>query len=70
MATSTRVSGFSPAATQFFEDLEDQNSREFWLAQGFVRRLAGLPSRGGPAIQGLPLVTTVTVGIPRYSIAL
>jgi uncharacterized protein (TIGR02453 family) len=32
MATSTRVSGFSPAATQFFEDLEDQNNREFWLA--------------------------------------
>ena len=32
MATSTRVSGFSPAATHFFEDLEDQNSREFWLA--------------------------------------
>jgi uncharacterized protein (DUF2461 family) len=32
MATSTRVSSFSPAATQFFEDLKDQNSREFWLA--------------------------------------
>lgn len=30
-ATPTRVSGFSPAAT-FFEDLQDQNSREFWLA--------------------------------------
>jgi uncharacterized protein (TIGR02453 family) len=32
MATSPRVSGFSPAATHFFEDLEDQNNREFWLA--------------------------------------
>ena len=32
MATSTRVSGFRPAATHFFEDLEDQNTREFWLA--------------------------------------
>ena len=32
MTTPTRVSGFSPAATQFFEDLEDQNTREFWLA--------------------------------------
>ncbi|HJY45363.1 MAG TPA: DUF2461 family protein, partial [Propionibacteriaceae bacterium] len=32
MTTSTRVSGFRPAATQFFEDLEDQNTREFWLA--------------------------------------
>jgi len=32
MTTSTRVSGFSAAATQFFEDLEDQNSRAFWLA--------------------------------------
>ena len=37
MATSTRVSGFSPAAT-FFEDLQDPNSREFWLRQGSVRR--------------------------------
>ena len=32
MTTPTRVSGFSPAATEFFEDLEDQNTREFWLA--------------------------------------
>ena len=32
MTTSTRLSGFSPAATEFFEDLEDQNTREFWLA--------------------------------------
>ena len=32
MATPTRVSGFRPAATHFFEDLEDQNTREFWLA--------------------------------------
>jgi uncharacterized protein (DUF2461 family) len=32
MTTPTRPSGFSPAATQFFEDLEDQNTREFWLA--------------------------------------
>ena len=32
MATSTRVSGFRPGATHFFEDLEDQNTREFWLA--------------------------------------
>ena len=32
MTTPTRVSGFGPAATQFFEDLEDQNTREFWLA--------------------------------------
>jgi uncharacterized protein (TIGR02453 family) len=32
MTTPTRGSGFSPAATEFFEDLEDQNTREFWLA--------------------------------------
>jgi uncharacterized protein (TIGR02453 family) len=32
MTAPTRLSGFSPAATQFFEDLEDQNTREFWLA--------------------------------------
>ena len=32
MTTPTRPSGFRPAATQFFEDLEDQNTREFWLA--------------------------------------
>jgi uncharacterized protein (DUF2461 family) len=32
MTTPTRLSGFSPAATEFFEDLEDQNTREFWLA--------------------------------------
>jgi uncharacterized protein (TIGR02453 family) len=32
MATQTELDGFSPAATQFFEDLEDQNTREFWLA--------------------------------------
>lgn len=32
MSTPTRLSGFSTAATQFFEDLEDQNTREFWLA--------------------------------------
>jgi uncharacterized protein (TIGR02453 family) len=31
MAPQTSVSGFSLAATQFFEDLEDQNTREFWL---------------------------------------
>jgi uncharacterized protein (TIGR02453 family) len=32
MMTPTRVSGFSRGATEFFEDLEDQNTREFWLA--------------------------------------
>jgi uncharacterized protein (TIGR02453 family) len=32
MTAQTRVSGFSPAATEFFEDLEDQNTRAFWLA--------------------------------------
>ena len=32
MATATRLSGFNQAATHFFEDLEDQNNREFWLA--------------------------------------
>jgi uncharacterized protein (TIGR02453 family) len=35
MATPSRVAGFggfSPAATEFFEDLEDQNTREFWQA--------------------------------------
>ena len=32
MTAPTRLSGFSPAATQFFDDLEDQNTREFWLA--------------------------------------
>ena len=31
MARQTQISGFSLAATQFFEDLEDQNTREFWL---------------------------------------
>ena len=36
MTTSTRLSGFSPAATEFFEDLEDQNTREFWLAHKHV----------------------------------
>ena len=32
MATQASVNGFSLAATQFFEDLEDQNTKEFWLA--------------------------------------
>jgi uncharacterized protein (TIGR02453 family) len=32
MTTETRLSGFSPAATRFFEDLEDENTREFWQA--------------------------------------
>ena len=32
MTTPTSTSGFGPAATEFFEDLEDQNTREFWLA--------------------------------------
>ena len=32
MATQASVNGFSLAATQFFEDLEDQNTREFWLS--------------------------------------
>ena len=32
MTAPTSSSGFGPAATQFFEDLEDQNTREFWLA--------------------------------------
>jgi len=32
MTVPTSPSGFGPAATQFFEDLEDQNTREFWLA--------------------------------------
>jgi uncharacterized protein (TIGR02453 family) len=32
MTTPTSTRGFAPAATQFFEDLEDQNTREFWLA--------------------------------------
>jgi uncharacterized protein (TIGR02453 family) len=36
MTTQTRPSGFVPAATQFFEDLEDQNTREFWLAHKAV----------------------------------
>jgi uncharacterized protein (TIGR02453 family) len=36
MTTPTRPSGFGPAATQFFEDLEDQNTREFWLAHKAV----------------------------------
>jgi uncharacterized protein (TIGR02453 family) len=36
MTTQTRPSGFGPAATQFFEDLEDQNTREFWLADKAV----------------------------------
>jgi uncharacterized protein (TIGR02453 family) len=36
MTTQTRPSGFGPAATQFFEDLEDQNTREFWLAHKAV----------------------------------
>ncbi|HKN45411.1 MAG TPA: DUF2461 domain-containing protein [Propionibacteriaceae bacterium] len=36
MTTPTTISGFSPAATRFFEDLEDQNTREFWLAHKHV----------------------------------
>lgn len=32
MITSTSTTGFGSAATEFFEDLEDQNTREFWLA--------------------------------------
>jgi uncharacterized protein (TIGR02453 family) len=32
MTTPTSTSGFGPAAAQFFEDLEDQNTRDFWLA--------------------------------------
>ncbi len=30
------MSGFRPAATRFFQDLEDDNSREFWLAHADV----------------------------------
>ena len=30
------MNGFSPGATQFFADLEDDNSREFWLAHADV----------------------------------
>ena len=30
------MSGFSAAATRFFQDLEDDNSREFWLANADV----------------------------------
>jgi uncharacterized protein (TIGR02453 family) len=43
MTTAIRTSGFSPAATQFFEDLEDQNTREFWLAHKdvFEREVRG-----------------------------
>jgi uncharacterized protein (TIGR02453 family) len=43
MTTAIRTSGFSPAATQFLEDLEDQNTREFWLAHKdvFEREVRG-----------------------------
>jgi uncharacterized protein (TIGR02453 family) len=43
MTTAIRTSGFSPAATQFFEDLEDQNTREFWVAHKdvFEREVRG-----------------------------
>src|ERR687893_121951 len=30
------MSGFRPAAMRFFQDLEDDNSREFWLAHADV----------------------------------
>jgi len=36
MITTARTGGFSLAATEFFEDLEDQNTREFWLAHKAV----------------------------------
>jgi uncharacterized protein (TIGR02453 family) len=36
MITTVRTGGFSLAATEFFEDLEDQNTREFWLAHKAV----------------------------------
>ena len=47
MATHTSVNGFSSAATQFFEDLEDQNTREFWLAHRdvFEREILHLRER-------------------------
>jgi uncharacterized protein (DUF2461 family) len=32
MITPTSTTGFGSAATEFFEDLEDQNTREFWLS--------------------------------------
>jgi uncharacterized protein (TIGR02453 family) len=43
MTTAIRTSGFSPAATHFFEDLEDQNTREFWVAHKdvFEREVRG-----------------------------
>jgi uncharacterized protein (TIGR02453 family) len=52
------VSGFSAAATRFFQDLEDDNSREFWLAnadrydrevkQPMLALLESLPERYQP----------------------
>ena len=52
------MSGFRPAALQFFQDLEDDNSREFWLAradtydrevrQPMLALLQSLPERYQP----------------------
>jgi uncharacterized protein (TIGR02453 family) len=52
------MSGFRPAATRFFRDLEDDNSREFWLAnadrydrevkQPMLTLLESLPERYQP----------------------
>ena len=53
MATSTRVSSFTPAATQFFEDLEDQNSREFWLSHKICSN-ARCASRWPPLLDSTP----------------
>src|SRR5829696_6598122 len=74
MATSTRVSGFQPGGHAVLRRSRGpEQQRVLAGPQGSVRtrgaradgRLAGLPSRGVPTVQGLPLVTTVTVGIPR-----
>ena len=52
------MSGFRAAATRFFQDLEDDNSREFWLAnadrfdrevkQPMLALLESLPERYQP----------------------
>jgi uncharacterized protein (TIGR02453 family) len=52
------MSGFRPAALRFFQDLEEDNSREFWLAhaevyehevrQPMLELLASLPERYQP----------------------
>jgi hypothetical protein len=75
MATSTRVSGFQPGGNVVLRrSLGPEQQRVLAGPQGSVRRevrepmaaLLDSPPEEYQPFQGLPLMTTVTVGIPRY----